>query len=169
MLQLAHMQNFLERESEWVNLASLYMHNGLPLKAAQIVKQGMKKGIIKKDKRAYKMLAESLIHARASKEAVEPLRTAAKMEKKGDLYVQLAQLHVGMEQWTKAIQALNLALKKGKLTNPGSTYLLMGMCKNNLNQYRGAISAFNMAKKHKQTQDSAKQWINIVKMKMRGG
>ncbi len=168
VMELAYMQGFLEKESELMNLASLFMHNGVPIKAARVMKKGIEDGILKRNAKTYKMLAESLLHAREGKDAIEPLEAAAKIEKKGDLYVQLAQVHLGREEWTKAIGALNKALKKGRLTNPGSTYILLGISRNNLSQFGAAIQAFKKAKDHKATEASAEQWIKVVRMRMQG-
>ncbi|MDJ0764142.1 MAG: tetratricopeptide repeat protein [Myxococcota bacterium] len=167
VFELAYLQGHLEKEAEYMNLASLYMQQGVPYKAAKVLQHGMGKGIVGDNAKALRMVAESYLYARENDEALKPLQEAAKQFDKGDLYIQLAQIHMDEEEFDKASRALNQAFKKGKLTNPGVAYLLLGMTKVNLDQYPAALNAFNKASQHKRTKNAAEKWIKIVKTKIK--
>lgn len=168
VLELAYLQNYLDKESELLNLASLFMHHQIPYKAAQVLEKGIKSGVIRRTEKSLRMQAEALLGAKEPELAIAPLQEAAGLTDDGNLYVQLAQIHLGNEQWDKAQRALTKALQKKTLSDPATTYLLLGITRHNLEQWRPALNAFNKAYKHERTKQSAGQWIQIVQSKMTG-
>ncbi len=166
VFELAYRQKYLTKESEFYNLASLYVQQGIPIKAAKVLEKALKNGKMKNNVKNLRMLAESYLSAREYKRALEPLARAAKLDDKGDLFVQMGQVYLKMEQYGKAIAAFRQGIKKGKLTDPGTTLLLEGMAYFNLGKYSAAQKAFQQASGHPKTKLSAEQWIKMARAKM---
>ncbi|MCP4602846.1 MAG: hypothetical protein GY847_20410 [Proteobacteria bacterium] len=166
VLELAYTKNFLTKESELMNLASLYLHRGIPYKAARVLEKGIASGMIERNVKSLRMQAQSWLHARENKRAMAPLASAAELHDNGDLYVQIAQIHISWEEWKKASKTLNQAIKKGNLANPGITYVLLGITRHNLSQYQAALNALDKARQHSKTEKTAVKWIKIVKHKL---
>ncbi len=167
VFELAYLQGHVQKESEYINLASLYMQQAIPIKAAKVMEEGLEKGSVKKQGKSYRMIADAWLYARETEEAVPWLKLAAKDYKNGDLYVQLGQIYLDKENWAEAVKQLNLAVKKGKLSSPGITHLLIGMARMSQRQYGAAVTAFSKAATFQRTKNSATQWIGIAKTKMR--
>jgi tetratricopeptide (TPR) repeat protein len=167
VFELAYRQKLLTKETEIINLASLFMSAGVPKKAAEVLEEAMNSGVARRSVKILRMQAESYLTARENDRAVAPLTEAAEQEDNGDLYVQLAQIYFEKDEWKMANKMLNLAINKGNLTDSGITYLLLGITKYNLSQYQPAIQAFNKAKEYKKVEKSAEKWINITKDKMK--
>jgi tetratricopeptide (TPR) repeat protein len=167
VLELAYMQNMLTSHSELMNLVSLYLHRGIPQKAAHILEKGLKQGAIKRSEQTLTMLGNSWMRAREFKLAARPLGEAAKFSKKGDLWVRVAQIHMEREHWAPAISALQNALKKGNLTSPGNALLFSGICHFNAGKYSAAKKTFQNALKHKSSRRSAEQWLKTLALKVK--
>ncbi len=167
VLELAYMQNLLQSHSELMNLVSLYLHRGIPEKAARVLKQGLKRGLIKKNEQTLTLLGDSWMQAREFEQAVGPLGQAARITDKGDLWMRVAQIHMEREQWAQAISAVDNALKKGNLTNPGNANLFLGICQFNSGKYPKAQKAFQNALKHKSSRRSAEQWLKTLALKVK--
>lgn len=163
VLEIAYVQKFLDKDSELMNLASLYMHNGIPYKAAMLLEEGIASGVIERNEKSLKLLAESWLHAREIKRALHPLSNAARLSEKGDLYLRLAQIHLKREKWSQAVASLKKALKKKKIKDRGSVYLLMGIANYRLNRYGSAKHAFTKALARENTKDSAKMWLRAMR------
>jgi tetratricopeptide (TPR) repeat protein len=159
VLELAYMQDMLTSHSELMNLVSLYLHRGVPRKAARVLEKGLKQGRIKRSEQTLTLLGDSWMRAREFELAARPLGQAAQIADKGNLFVRVAQLHMEREQWAQAVSALKNALKKGNLTNPGNAHLFLGICHFNAGKYTAAQKAFQKALGHKSTRRSAEQWL----------
>jgi tetratricopeptide (TPR) repeat protein len=167
VLELAYMQNMLTSHSELMNLVSLFLHHGIPVKAARVLERGLKNGQIKKSEQTLTLLGDSWMRAREFELAARPLGQAAQIAEKGDLWVRVAQIHMEREQWTRATTALQSALKKGGLTSRGNAYLFLGICHFNTGRIAAAKRAFNQALEHKRSRRSAEQWLKTLTLKTR--
>ncbi len=166
VLELAYKQGMLTKESELKNLASLYMHEGIPYKAAQVIEKGMASGMIKKTERNLTILGEAWIRSREFDKAIGPLSSAAKLSKNGNLYIRVAHIQLEKEQWKKAISSLNSALGKGGLTDAGNAYLLLGIANMRLGKFAASKKAFNKAMSFSNTRKSAESWMKSLAEKV---
>lgn len=167
VLELAYMQNMLQNHSELMNLVSLYLHHGIPQKAARVLERGLKQGVINKSEQALTLLGDSWMRARELELAAGPLGRAAKLAEKGDLWMRVAQIHMEREQWTQAISAIENALSKGKLASPGNAHLFLGICQFNAGRYPAAQKSFQNALGHKNSRRSAEQWLKTLALKVK--
>ncbi len=162
VLELAYHQKMLNQDSEYRNLAQLYMSQEIPFQAGRVMSRGMKSGIIKKDRKAYDLLAQAWLLARERELALPALRESAARGKDGNAYVRLAQLYLDQAEWAEAQKALAKGVKKGDLRNPPMAHLLQGISFFNLEQYEEARDAFFEAREFDKTKASAEQWLKQV-------
>jgi Tfp pilus assembly protein PilF len=165
VLELVYDQDYLRGHSELTNLASLYLHHGIPIKAARVLEKGIDAGILESNERSLTLLADSWMRAREYARAVAPLQKAAELSKKGDLFVRVSQIHLEREDWAKAAAALNAALDKGDLTDTGNAYLLLGISSFRANKRLAARQAFEKALQYGNTKKPASQWLESLKEK----
>lgn len=162
VLELAYHQKMLNQDSEYRNLAQLYLSQDIPYQAAVVMEKGMKSGLVKKDRKAYDLLAQALLLARERERAIGPLTESAARGKDGTAYLRLAQLHLDVADWPEAEAALRKAIKKGDLKKPGMAQLLLGISTFNQENYEEAKDAFFAARENENTEESATQWLKQV-------
>lgn len=158
-LELAYFQGYVDEESEILNLAQLYLYNDVPYSAAQIVEKALADGKVAGDAAAWQILADSWLQARERDKALEPMAKAAELAGDGNLYVRLAQLHLGEEQWSAARAALQKALQKGKLRNTGQAHLLLGIAWASERNWDAAERSFRTAAGFKESEAMATAWL----------
>lgn len=158
-LELAYEQGLLSKGTELISLAQLYLYNQVPYRAAQVVENGLAKGLIEPDARAFQLLADSWLHARDRERALEPLRRAAELSESGDAYARLGQVELERQRWAEARSAFRAALDKGKLHSPGHVYLLLGMASASEERWAEAEAAFGSAATFESTRGAAQQWL----------
>ena len=163
MYQALYDQNLLTAESELVTLASLNMSQDNPYVASQIMKKGMDSGVIKKELKNYRILAQALYIAREYDDALDPLGRAAKLSPDGKLYNQLGQSLISLNRWKEAESALNSALSKGKLRNTGQALISLGLVQFEQKKFDAASKTFNRALKYEKVSSTASNWVKYVK------
>jgi len=159
VLELAQRQGMLTQSNELMSLAQLYLYNQIPLKAAEVVEDGLRRGAIPANSRTYQLLADSLLHARERGRALDPLRKSADLSDNGNAYLRLAQVYLEREDWPQARAALDAAIEKGHLTSPGHAYLLLGVANANEKRWNEAERAFVAAQDFEPVQPMAASWL----------
>lgn len=162
-LELAYEQGYLTSKSEVTSLAQLYAFNDVPVKAARVVEKGLADGVLERDLKTMELLATAYMRAREYGKAIAPLNEAARLSEKGDLFIQLAQVHMEREEWKEAAAALKKALEKPELTDPGMAWVLSGIVQYNMNRRDLARNAFEKALTFEKSKKSAKQWLDLLK------
>ncbi|NNE37744.1 MAG: tetratricopeptide repeat protein [Gammaproteobacteria bacterium] len=152
----------LDKESQLVNLANLFMFNKVPYKAAVLLEKAMSSGVVKPIYRNYQYLAQAWQLAGNVDRAFEPLTRAAELADDGTAYLRLAQLYFGKSSWKESEAALIQALEKGGLNNTGNAYLLLGMARFNQKAFATARVAFENAEKDEKMSRLAGQWLSYL-------
>jgi len=159
---LAYKKGYLQTEAQILQLFNLYMYNKQPYQAANLLAKELNSQRVKKNSAHWELLASAWTNAREYKQAIAALEKASALNNKGELYLQLARIHVEQELWQDAIAVINKALKKGGLKQTGEAYILLGMSLYETEQLSAAKAAFKKARKYKKTRKSAAQWLNYV-------
>ncbi|MAI79188.1 MAG: hypothetical protein CL917_09625 [Deltaproteobacteria bacterium] len=162
LLELAYLQNFLDKERDLTNLTQRYLYHSLPWPGAKVMQKGLEDEIIETNSENLELYANSLLHAREYDMAIGPLTEAAETSEDGDLYHRVAQVHIEVENWKSARKALEKAVQKGSLRDEGSVQLLLGIANFNEKRYVSARKAFNEAAKNERNADSASKWLEHV-------
>lgn len=148
----------LEKESEVLNLAYMYLGQDVPYKAGKIIETGMQGGLIKNSRKNVETLANAWAQANEHKKAIPALKKAARLSGKGLLYARLAGVHFNAGDFLEAAEAANLADKRGGLKRRDSNQMLLGMALFNAKKYESALQAFRRAKTSKKSFSDARKW-----------
>lgn len=163
VLELARRQGFLENERDLMNLVNMYLLQGIPYKAAKLMEKEMQAGRIQRTGKNLQKLGEAWMRAKEVDAALKELQAAAQAQKKGLLYLRLAQLYTDKENWAKVIELSNQALAAGGLKNPGDAYMLKGMAQYETGRKKSAVASFSKALKYSKSKRQASQWIKHIR------
>lgn len=159
---LVYLQKGADKENQLIGLAYLYLGAGVPYRAARIIEDGMKAGIIEETGKNLELLGNAWQSAADTKRAAPVLERAAKMSDKGNVWARLAGVYLDGDQNAKAVQAARKALQKGDLKRPEMTQMTLGSALINLHCYNDAVQSFKKAKKVKTSEKAAGQWIRYA-------
>ncbi|MBU3004135.1 tetratricopeptide repeat protein [Paraglaciecola arctica] len=162
VMEIAEQKSYVATGSDMFNLAQLYYYHQLPFKAAAVMQKAIDEGKLPENERNLTFLAQSLNSAKETEKAVPVMLAAAKMSETGELYAQLGQMYLNMDQWTDAIAMSQKALEKGGLRNEGMSHLVIGMAQFNMGEYNQALTQLAKAQEFDGSRGMAKQWSKFV-------
>ena len=160
VLALTERRGFLDQESEYRNLASMYMHMEIPLKAAMVLERGFTAKQVQPTDKNFEMLANAYLMAREYAKSEKAMAQAAQASDKGELYKKVAQIQMASENWKGALESLQKAQKKGGLKDPGEAALLTGVAAVQIKQWKTAEAALRQAMQSEKHAKEAAQWLN---------
>ncbi|HEX7027350.1 MAG TPA: CDC27 family protein [Gammaproteobacteria bacterium] len=162
-LEAAYDGGYLDKQNQYVALASLLLSNDVPYKSAKVLTQGIDKKIVEESVNNLRLLAEAWRLAQEHQDAIKVLQKAAKKAEDGELYIRLGQSYAELDEWQNCINAMREGLKKGKLDRPDQANLTLGQCLFNDNDLDGAIAAFTRARTDERSRKFSDQWITFLK------
>ncbi|GAC15808.1 tetratricopeptide repeat protein [Aliiglaciecola lipolytica] len=162
ILEAAYQSDYVTKASDIFNLAQLYYYHQAPYKGARLMEQAMQDGVLEKNLRNLKFLAQTWTLAKENEKAVPVMRSAAALSEDGELDAQLAQILLNMDRFEDAIESATKALEKGGLRNVGTTHLVLGMSYFNQKRYVDALNQLAEAEKHATSRGMAQQWRKFV-------
>jgi len=146
-IDAAYIGGYLDRESEFLNLAGLLMQNDFPYRAARILAEAMEEGHVESNGDNLEMLAQAWQLAHESEKAIEALQEAAKTSKKGEIYTRLAQIYFATDRFNECFDASRSAMEVGNLKNEDLVHEIQGMCVFNLKKLEQAQAIFRKIRK----------------------
>ena len=158
----AHDQGMLEKESELVTMAQLYLQAEVPYKAATLLQSEMDAGRVSKDAKNYRLLSQAWMLSMEDEKAVPALKEAARLSDDGELDVRLGNTYLNLGNYDECITSVREGLRKGGLKNADNAQISLGMCLYNKRQYQAAIEAFRAASKSERSRRMAQQWIRVI-------
>ena len=159
----ANTQGMLEKESELVTMAQLYMQREVPYKAGALLEREMSSGRVAKNAKNYRLLSQAWQLAMENDKAIPALQEAARLSSDGELDVRLGNAYLNASDYEKCAAAVRAGIRKGGLKSPDNAQISLGMCQYNLRQYRQAIESFQTAAKTARSRRVANQWINVIR------
>jgi tetratricopeptide (TPR) repeat protein len=162
LLEPLYDRGSLPSESHKINLASLYLLNEIPYKAAALLESEMKAGHVKPTEQHLEMLAQAWLMAANIDKAVKPLERVAKMSDDGEAYLTLARTYMSLNRWPEAEDSVSRALAKGGLRDEAGAHMLLGMTRFNQHKLREARSSFARAGESPDSEKLAKQWMEYL-------
>ena len=163
--ELVYLNGELDKESQVLSMAYMYLGAEVPYRAAVIIEKGMKDGIIKSSTKNLEILGTAWYQAKNLNNAVNALEKASKKSDKGNLQARLAGIYLDLGRDAEAYKAALRADKKGDVKKPDSNFLVMGNALINLNCYEDAVGAFKKSlkvAKDKKGKRYPKQWIRYA-------
>ena len=158
----AHDQGMLEKESELVTMAQLYMQAEVPYKAAKLLEKEMEAGRVAKNAKHYRLLSQAWMLSMEDERAVPALMEAARLSDDGELDVRLGNTYLNLGNYDECIKAVQSGLRKGGLKNADNAQISLGMCLYNKRRYQAAIEAFRAAGKTPRSRKISQQWISVI-------
>jgi tetratricopeptide (TPR) repeat protein len=158
----AHTQGMLEKDTEFVTMAQLYLQAEVPYKAATLLQEKIDAGVVPKNEKNYRLLSQAWQLSMEDKKAIPALRAAAKLSEEGELDLRLANSYLNIGEYGECVKSANAAVRKGGLKNPDNAQISLGMCLYNLRRYNDAKTAFRAAAKVPRSQRTANQWIRVI-------
>jgi len=161
-MDTAYVQDMLEKDGEYRNMASLFLNAEVPWKAGKVLEQGFEAEIVEDNSKNWELLAGALRQAQEIDKAIPAMEKAAALSDDGDLYARLGNIYLDAEQHEKAIEAINKGLQRGGVKRPDNARLVLGMAYFNLDEYEKARDAFRAAGRDERSKKYATQWISYM-------
>lgn len=158
-METAYVQDMLDKGSEQVTMAYLYLNAEVPYKAAKVIDKGLKNKSVEGTSKNWEIAGSAWRQAQEVDKSIPAMEEAAARAETGELYARLGSVYLDGDQFKKAITAINKGLKRGGVKRPDQARLALGMAYFNDGQYNGARRAFQAAQKDKRSEQYAKQWI----------
>ena len=165
-MELAYKRGLVEKEGDLKNLAALYGQFDAPYKAASVLTDGLKRGIIKADERNWKATGQNWSLAKEYDKAIEAYGEAAKFVSDGTYYQYQGEIYSELERWKEAAAAFAKALEKGGLKDPGRMYLSLGIANFNAGNLNSALANLEKATQYDKARGQAAQWIQYINQKI---
>jgi tetratricopeptide (TPR) repeat protein len=165
---LMYRQGQLQNAQDYLNFVSLYMQNGEPFQAAQLLQQSLQAGTIPATEANYTLLASAWVEAKEREKAVAALGEAVKVAQSGEPFLTQAQLYAAHHEWFSVIDTTRKALAKGALKHPGHAWLLQGVALLENRQYDDAATALREAAKYDDTRSQAETWLRYLNVRSAG-
>ena len=161
-METAYVQGMLDKSSEQVTMAYLYLGAEVPYKAAKVMDKGLKNDSIEGKSKNWEIAGSAWRQAQEIKKAVPAMEQAAAKSDKGELYARLGNVYLDGDQFKKAISAINKGLSRGGVKRPDTARLVLGMAYFNDKQYEKAREAFVAAGRDERSEKYAGQWIQYM-------
>jgi len=158
----AHTQGLLEKESEFVTMAQLYMQHEVPYKAAVLLESEMESGRVSKEAKNYRVLSQAWTLAAEDEKSIPALQAAARLSEEGELNLRLGNAHLNLGQYGECVSAIRDGIRKGGIKSPDNAQISLGMCLYNQKEYNDSIKAFREAGKTQRSARISRQWINVI-------
>jgi tetratricopeptide (TPR) repeat protein len=159
----ANDQRMLEKESELVTMAQLYMQREVPYKAGQLLETEMASGRVTKNAKNYRLLSQAWQLSMEDEKAIPALTEAARLSTDGELDVRLGNALLNTGKYADCVASVEAGIRKGGLKSPDNAQISLGMCLYNLRKYNSAITAFQAAGKTSRSRKISNQWINVIR------
>lgn len=164
MMETLYERDYKQSSSQILNLANLYLVQGIPYKAANVLHQELNvKERVKASEQNFRLLSQSWYQAREDQKSIAPLYKAAKLSESGELYIRIAQAYQNLDKWDKAASAVRTGIKKGGLKRPDTAQLMLGMVLFNQHKLELSQQHFELAQKDKRSEKVATQWLAYVR------
>ena len=159
----ANDQRMLEKESELVTMAQLYMQREVPYKAGQLLETEMASGRVTKSAKNYRLLSQAWQLSMEDEKAIPALTEAARLSTDGELDVRLGNALLNTGKYADCVASVEAGIRKGGLKSPDNAQISLGMCQYNLRKYNSAITAFQAAGKTSRSRKVSNQWISVIR------
>ena len=144
--QTAYHEGFLEKSSEFVQMAQLYLSVEAPYEAAKLLQKAMDEDKVDKEVKNWKILAQAWFLSGYDEPAIVALREAAKLSDDGELDIRLARSLNNIADYQGCTNSAKTAIQKGDLKRLDESYITLGMCQFEIADFEGAKDAFANAK-----------------------
>ena len=165
-MDTAYVQDMLNKGTEQVTMAYLYLNAEVPYKAGRVMEKGLKNESIDPTSKNYEIAASAWRQSQELEKAVIDMEVAAAKSDDGELYARLGNIYLDSDMNAKAIVAINKGLSRGGVKRPDSARLVLGMAYFNEKKYDKAREAFKSAGRDERSKKYASQWIKYLESEL---
>lgn len=166
MMEKARASGTLTKDSQYVNLAKLYLITGQEsadpapnaTKAQQVLEEGMSKGVLKPDAETYVLLGQSAEIANNIDKAIGYYNKAQPIATDGEAALRAGRLLLSENKYSQAKGLIQQAIDKG-VKHKGTAYMLLAESERGLKNKPAAIAAMKKAAQDPETAAKAKDWL----------
>mgnify|MGYP000991005760 FL=1 len=162
MMETAYEQGMLDKSTDLVTMAYLYLNAEVPFPAALVMDKGFKAEIIEEKSKNYELAGSAWRQAQETQKSIPMMEKAAAKSDDGELYTRLGNVYLDGDQFKQAVDAINKGLAKGGVKRPDQARLALGMAYFNLGNYSDARKVFRVAAKDDRSEKYAKQWLKYI-------
>ena len=162
-LELAYENDVLDKEKDYIDLARYFMYKELPIKAIDVLNDGINIKKVKQNRNNYEFLADAYFLAKDRVKGIDALIKAEALEKDADLSYKIARFAFENEDWSKAITYFSQAKKQGYEKYPGRLELLLGISYFEISNYEEALASLNESLEFDSSNSAAEGWISYIK------
>ena len=145
--QTAYQEGYLEKSSEFVMMAQLYLSQEAPYEAAKLLQKAVDDGIVETDdEKNWMVLAQAWFLSKYDDKAIIALREAAKLTDDGELDMRLARSLSNVGDFEGCINSASTGIAKGSLKRLDESYITKGMCEFEAAKYQDSKDSFAKAK-----------------------
>ena len=161
-METAYVQDMLDKGTEQVTMAYLYLNAEVPYKAGKVMDKGLKDGSIDGKSKNWEIAGSAWRQAQELDKSIPAMEKAAEKSDTGELYARLGNIYLDGDEFKKAISAINKGLSRGGVKRPDTARLVLGMAYFNNKQYDKAREAFKAAGRDERSARYAEQWIKYM-------
>ncbi|MDG1389663.1 MAG: hypothetical protein P8L70_03450 [Halioglobus sp.] len=161
-METAYVQGMLDKGTEQVTMAYLYLNADVPYKAAKVMDKGLKDSSIDDKSKNWEIAGSAWRQAQEVEKSIPAMEKAAAKSDTGELYARLGNIYLDGDDNKKAITAINKGLSRGGVKRPDNARLILGMAYFNVKQYDKARNAFKAASRDERSVKYASQWIKYM-------
>lgn len=161
-MDTAYVQDMLDKDGEYRNVASLFLNAEVPWKASMVLEKGFEEEIVEDNSKNWELMAGALRQAQEVEKAIPAMEKAAAKSDNGDLYARLGSIYLDGERHRDAVEAITKGLQRGGVKRPDQARLVLGMAYFNLDQYENAREAFRAAARDDRSAQYSRQWIRYM-------
>ncbi len=162
MMETAYVQGLLDKSTDIVTMAYLYLNAEVPYPAARVMEQGFADEVVEDKSKNYELAGSAWRQAQETKKSIPMMEKAAAKSDEGELYVRLGNVYLDGDQFQKAVDSINKGLSKGGVKRTDQARLALGMAYFNLGNYKDARKVFRQAAKDDRAEKYAKQWLKYI-------
>ena len=162
-LELAYENGVLDKEKDYIDLARYFMYKELPIKAIDVLYDGINIKKVKKNRKNYEFVADAYFLAKDRVKGIDALINAEAIEKDADLSYKIARFAFENEDWSKAITYFSQAKKQGYKKYPGRLELLLGISYFEISNYEDALAYLDESLELDSSNSAAEGWISYIK------
>ncbi len=161
-LELAYENEVLDKEKDYIDLARYFMYKELPIKAVDVLNNGISVEKVKKTRKNYEFLADAYFLSKEKVQGIDALIKAESIESDANLSYKIARFAFENEDWSKSISYFKQAKDQGYDKYPGRLELLLGISYFEISQYQQALVYLNESLEIDQSTSAAEGWINYI-------
>jgi len=158
----AFTQGMLEKGTEFVTMAQLYLQAEVPYKAATLIEEKMAANVVEKNAKNYRLLSQAWQLSMEDSKAIPALIAAAALTTNGEVDARLANSYLNVGDYGNCVTSARSAVRKGGLKSPDNIQISLGMCLYNQQKYNESKAAFNEAAKAPRSRRTSNQWKRVI-------